>query len=134
MKHWVAIWIDHNEARALALPTDSAGYTELAHVRDRDTHTHPKKLDGHRHPADARFLADVTAIVAKADEVVLMGPSHTKEELIAHIEKSHPELRARVLSVETLDRMSDGELAAHARPLFERGDRMRGVHVVNVRN
>lgn len=129
MTHFVAIWIDHNEARALALPTDGVGHTVLAELRAQDLHTHPKHADGHRHPVERQLLASVTEVVAKADEVVLLGPAGAKDELIAHLEATHPDLRARVVAVATFDRATDGELATHARELFARSDRMRGVPV-----
>ncbi len=124
-----ALWIDHNEARALALEPDGTGFQELAHVHAHDTHTHPKKLDGHRHPVDARFLADVERVIAGCDEVAVFGPGHAKEELVHHLERSGPALRARVVSVAPIDRITDGELAVAARASFVAVDRMRGVHV-----
>jgi len=129
MTHRIAIWIDHNEARAIAL-ADDLGHASIAHLHAHDQQTHPKHGDGHRHPADPRFLAAVTDVIAKADEVALLGPAGAKEELVAHLESAQPLLRPRVVAIGTMDRVTEGELATHARELLARSDRMHGVPVV----
>jgi stalled ribosome rescue protein Dom34 len=129
MQHFVAIWVDHNEARALALSSDDASFDMIAHVHAQDLRTHPKKNDGSRHEAEPSFLAAIASIIERSDEVVLVGPSRTKDELVAYLETSHADLCPRIVAVETLDRESDGRIAAHARKVFERTDRMRGIHV-----
>lgn len=125
--HHAVIWIDHNEA--LALDIEGTSHSQLAHLRAHDTHTHPKKLGGHRHPADPRFLVAAEDLVSRCDQVVLVGPSAAKDELVSHLERTGSPHRARIIAVSTLDRVSDGELAAHAREIFRGVDRMHGIHV-----
>ena len=127
--HHAVLWLDHNKARALSLAAERASFQELAHVHAHDTHTHPKKYDGHRHPSDARFLASVEQVLTKCDAVALFGPSHAREELIAHLETTKSPLRARIVVNAALDRVTDGELAAAAREAFRSADRMKGIHV-----
>jgi stalled ribosome rescue protein Dom34 len=126
--HHLAIWMDHNEARILRLPAEGGSY-EVEHVGDRSHHTHPRKADGAREPVDARFLAAIEERIAQADEVLLSGPAGAKDELLRHIERHRPRFVERIVAVEKADRMTDGELADHARRVFAKTDRMRGVHV-----
>ena len=127
--HHAVFWMDHNELRALALAADGTSFQELAHVHAHDTHTHPKKYDGHRHPPDARFFAAVEDVLSKCDEVALFGPSQAHVDFVAHLEATKSALAARIVTNAVLDRVSDGELAAKAREALVAADRMRGVHV-----
>jgi stalled ribosome rescue protein Dom34 len=125
--HHAAIWIDHNEARVLRLSEDNADF-EVSVVHSEHHHSHVKKNDGHRHVADAHFLAKIVEAIASCDEVFLCGPAHTKDELVKHLGEHRPALAQRLL-VEPADRLTDGQLADHARRVFRKADRMRGVHV-----
>lgn len=127
--HHAAFWMDHNELRVLALDPDGASYRALAHVHAHDTHTHPKKYDGHRHPPDARFLADVEKVLEGCTEVALFGPGQGQHALLAHLEATQSPLRGKIVTHATLDRVTDGELAAKAREALVAADRMRGIHV-----
>lgn len=69
--HHAAFWLDHNELRALALDADGTGHRVLALVHAHDVHTHSKKLDGHRHPIDARFIAAIEDVVSQCDAIAL---------------------------------------------------------------
>jgi hypothetical protein len=127
--HHAAFWLDHNELRAIALDADGTGHRVLAHLHAHDLHTHPKKTDGHRHPLDARFLSAVEESLSKCDVVALFGPATGKDELISHLETSKSPLRARIATIATLDRVTDGELATRARQALVAADRMHGIHV-----
>lgn len=125
--HHAAIWIDHNEARVLRLSEDSADFTSEVVVSEHH-HSHVKKNDGHRHVADPKFLAKVVEAISTCDEVFVCGPASTKDELMRHLEGHRPALAQRVL-VEAADHLTDGQVADHARRVFRKADRMRGVHV-----
>jgi hypothetical protein len=127
--HHAAFWLDHNELRALALDADGASHHLIASVHAHDLHTHPKKLDGHRHPLDARFLSAIAEVAGQCDVIALFGPALAKDELVAHLETTKSPLRARIATIATMDRLTDGELAAKAREALALADRMRGIHV-----
>jgi stalled ribosome rescue protein Dom34 len=125
--HHAAIWIDHNEARAISL--DNSHHALIGHVRSTDTHTHPTKEDGHRHPSDPRFLLAVEELIAGCDAVIVFGPSQAKDDLVRHLSEARSTLSGRIVGVESLDRVTDGELATRAREMFVARDCMAGVHV-----
>lgn len=93
--HHVAIWMDHNEARVLRLAPEGSGF-EVDHVSDPSHHTHPRKVDGRREPADKHFLAKIEERIAQADEVFICGPASAKDELVRHLEAHRPQLAKRV--------------------------------------
>jgi stalled ribosome rescue protein Dom34 len=125
--HHAAIWIDHHEARVLRLSELTAEYTvEVIHAPEHVTHGN--KTDGHRQVAAPHFLDAVLKAITTCDEVLVCGPASTKNELVRHIEGHRPELEERIL-VEPADHMTDGQIADHARKVFRKADRMRGVHV-----
>jgi len=127
--HHAILWIDHNSARMLALDVEGTSFHELGHVHSHDEKTHPKKFGGHRHPADARFVSDVEALLARCDFAVVVGPGAAKDELVAHLEHTRSPLRKKIVAVSPIDRETDGELAAHAREVFRSSDHMKGIHV-----
>lgn len=131
MTHHAVIWMDHNEARAVALGDEPGMDRELAHVRAHDRHTHPKKNAGDRHPPDARFVAEVKDVITGCDAVVLFGPSQARHDLVADLETEKSPLCARIVAVLPLDRVTDAQLAARGREVLRDFERMRGVHVSN---
>lgn len=127
--HHAVIWMDHNEARALALDDEPGSDRELAHVHAHDRHTHPKKNAGDRHPPDARFLREVKEIIADCGAVVLFGPSQARHDLVADLEVESSPLCSRIVAVLPLDRVSDAQLAARGREVLRDFERMRGIRV-----
>jgi len=64
----------------------------------------------------------VIASIRVADAILLFGPGEAKGELQERIEKSR--LRGRIVAVETVDKMTDRQIAAKARQYFrEHGGR-----------
>jgi hypothetical protein len=134
MKRGVGVWIDHRKA-VIVVVTDEGEEVGLTISRiDRQL----------RRPGDAPLqgrsesrlvLADdirqrktteqanvyfdaVIACMGDADSILLFGPGEVKVELRERIEKRR--LRGRVEAVETVDKMTDREIAATVRQYFTR--------------
>ena len=58
----------------------------------------------------------VIASIRDADSILLFGPGEAKGEMQERIEKSN--LRGRIVAVETVDKMTDRQIAAKARQYF----------------
>lgn len=108
------------EALALApLPAGAlwAGDQNLSHRHERD-------LAGQRAPLDHAYLEQLSAAIAAADAVLLLGHGHGQADvrglLLAHLRRRHPSLLERIVGVVTLDdtALSDAELLALARDHF----------------
>jgi hypothetical protein len=119
------VWIDHHEARVFHFnPTEADRL--IVHPDDPTRHIHHKANSiGSGHAAeDQNFLQAVTQAIADAGEILVTGPANEKTELLKHIEKHDPQLRKRIVGVETVDHPTDGQLVAHARKYFTGEDRM----------
>jgi len=88
------------------------------------SHRHDRDIAGQRAPRDNEYLARITAALAKADAVLLLGhgsgESDMRQVLLHYLENHHRELLDRIVGIETLndDGLTDGELLALAREHF----------------
>ena len=119
--HYHAIvWIDHLEARVFHFNVSEVDRLVL-HPHNPTCHIHHKaNTIGSGHAAeDHDFLQQVAEAVADAGAVLITGPAQTKTELVKHIARHLPNLKAKIAAVETVDHPTDGELVAHARKYFK---------------
>lgn len=123
------LWIDHHEARLVPPEAHATDVAPRVIAGDDDRPHERRHGGGHRHPISVRYADRVAAALRDQADLVLAGPSSAKDELYVHLRERHPELAERVSLVKTLDRDTDPRLAAVARTVFERLDRMRGIHV-----
>jgi hypothetical protein len=120
------VWIDHHQAKVFRFNADDV---ERAVIRPHDptVHLHHKANtigSGHA-PVDKDFLGRVTAAMAGAGTILIVGPAGARTELAAHLAAHAPDLSARVAAVEAADHPSEGELVALARRFFHASDRMQ---------
>ena len=128
----VGLWIDHRKAIVVAL-TDEGEEIELilSMVEKQLQRSGDSPLKGcyesQRVPADDSqqrafsgrlniFYEAVIACVRDAESIVLFGPGEAKGELMKRLERS--ELGGRVVGVETVDNMTDRQIAAKVREYF----------------
>ena len=121
----VVVWMDHKEAKILALD----GNTHFARIENpsRDERLHHRAGSvgvGHRHE-NAQYLRQVADAIASAHEIVVTGPALAKVEFVDWMTRHAPQTASRVLGVETLDHPTNGELMAFAKRFFRAKDRMR---------
>jgi len=119
------VWIDHAQARVFHFNAEDADKVVIH--PDRPIHTfHRANKGADRHISeDQDFLEHVTKAILDAGAILIVGPAGEKHELVKHIERLHPELRARIEGVESSNHPSDGELVAHARKFLKAADRLR---------
>lgn len=113
------VWIDHREARVFHF--DHAGVEHLViHAENPTQHIHRKANSiGSGHAAeDHAYLQKVTAALADAQRILIVGPANEKAELSKHIQRHDPKIAERIAGVETIDHPSDKALVAHARAYF----------------
>ena len=88
------------------------------------SHRHDRDLAGQRAPMDADYLARITAAMADADAVLLLGhgtgESDMRQVLLHHLQNHRRDLLERIVGIETLDDsgLSDAQLLAIAREHF----------------
>ncbi len=120
-KHYHAVvWIDHREARVLHFNVTEVDQL-VVHPHNPARHIHHKANSiGSGHAAeDHEFLQHVTEAIADAGAILVTGPAHIKNELVKHISQHAPSVSSKIVAVEALDRLTDGQLLAHARKVFK---------------
>jgi len=71
------------------------------------THRHDRDVAGQRAPRDTSYLAQITAAIAAADAVLLLGhgtgESDMRQVLLDYLHTHRPDLLARIAAVETVE-------------------------------
>lgn len=126
MKSNVGLWIDHRKAVIVSLtgkeeeiqeiPSDmekhvrfSGGAQEASVEDQRD-----RKFTGDLH----KYYDKVVSCIRDADSILILGPGEAKGELKTCLESEA--LGDRVVGIETVDKMTDRQLAAKVRERFLR--------------
>jgi len=132
MRTKVGLWIDHRKAIVVAV-TDKGEEIELVisnvekHLQRSGDSPLKGRYESYKVPADAsrqrRFTGHlniyyeaVIACLRDAESILILGPGEAKVELKNRLEKS--KLGGRIAGVETVDKMTDRQLAAKVRQYF----------------
>jgi stalled ribosome rescue protein Dom34 len=126
MQRVVGLWIDHRKAVIVSITDDGEEIRSISsnmekHVRfsagsgsqngsaedQRD-----RQFTGHL----SRYYDEVIACIRDAESILIMGPGEAKGELEKRLE-SH-ELSGRIVGVETVDKLTDRQIAAKVRQRF----------------
>jgi len=122
------VWIDHETARLYGVTRQDI--TELAVIRAPSQgrghihHNAGTPGPGHVDPSP-NFLAQVTAALKYAQEILIVGPANTKHALKDYIARNAPLLDGRVVGVEPMDKCSHRDLQDFASLFFRQADLMR---------
>lgn len=132
MKKAVGLWIDHKKA---VIVSDIKGGGEVVtiesnmekHVRYKEG-ARPKTAYGAQHsPAEDvqdrkynehlnKYYSRIITQIRKADSILIMGPGEAKTELEKRL--IYEELNRRIVGIETVDKMTDRQIAAKVRKYF----------------
>ena len=63
------------------------------------------------------YYDEVISYIRDAESILIFGPGEAKAELKKHMEKSK-ELSGRIVGIETVDKMTDRQIAAKIRKYF----------------
>ena len=127
MSHYHCIvWIDHREAHVIEFNPEDAE-TSVIRPKSKHEHLHHKQgaVGSGNAPQDHVYYQTVADAIKDAGEILIVGPSTAKLEFLKHLQSHAPALAAHVVSVETVDHPTDGELLKFARRHFDADDRMR---------
>jgi hypothetical protein len=125
MKKEIGLWIDHRKAVVVIITDDEEVVKEITshmekHVRySNDTSEggasediRDRQFDNHLNA----YYDDVVATVRDGDSVQIFGPGEAKGELKKRLESGG--FKGRILAVETVDKMTDRQIAAKVRERF----------------
>jgi len=127
MKRNVGLWIDHRRAVIVSL-TDKVEKTRriISDMEKRVRFSGRARKASSEDQRDRRFTGHlqkyyekVVSYIRDADDILILGPGEAKGELGALLEGLAP--GGRMVAIETVDKMTDRQLAARVRRHFSRG-------------
>lgn len=119
------MWIDHRKAVIATVEGDSERLSQVtSHMEQRVRYSAAAQEDSAEDQRDRRYLGhldryydEVIGSIRDADAILLFGPGEAKGELAERLGKEA--LRGRVVAVETVDKMTDRQIAARVRRHFQ---------------
>lgn len=125
----LVLHLSHHSTDAFRLEGDAVEHAELRPLGiwgsgENLTHRHDRDVAGQRAPRDNDYLARITAAIAEADAVLMLGHGSGESDmrlvLLHYLETHRRDLLERIVGIETLDDagMSHAELLAVAREHF----------------
>lgn len=114
------IWIDSQEAKLFTFEADGV---RTQHLKPHGPHHHDQSLGRNHTKAEGdaqKFYHEVCQHLAAEKSVrwLIAGPGLAHTHLVHHLEKHHPALKAKVVGVQALEKMSDGQLIDKAKEFF----------------
>jgi len=129
MKRKVGLWIDHRKTVIVSF-TDTGEETCLikSGMEKRVRYSGAAQEDSAEDQRDNRFTGHlneyydhVISNIRDAESILILGPGEAKGELQRRLERDA--LTGRVVGVETVDKMTDRQVAARVRRQFGARDR-----------
>jgi glycerophosphoryl diester phosphodiesterase len=126
MKKQAGLWIDHRKAVIVIITEAGEEIKEITsnmkkHIRftggtaseDGSTEdVRDRQFGNHLNS----YYDEVVAVIRGADTIQIFGPGEAKGELVKRLE--HDGLKAHILAIETVDKMTDRQIAAKVREHF----------------
>ena len=124
MKTNVGIWIDHRKSVVVRLRDEDEEILELtSHMEKHVRYSGGAAKSSGEDQRDMRFTGHlntyydkVVSFIRNADSILILGPGEAKVELKTRLEKEA--LGGRIAGIETVDKMTDRQLAAKVRQYF----------------
>ncbi len=129
MKSELGVWIDHRKAVIATIEGKTAGIRQVTsqmekHVRysgaaqqDSAEDQRDRRFTGHLN----QYYDEVIACIRGADSILILGPGEAKVELGERLRKEA--LSGHIVGIETVDKMTDRQIAARVRQRFLKSPR-----------
>jgi hypothetical protein len=130
MKKQIGLWIDHRKSVIVIITDEGEEIKKITsnmekHVRftggtaseDGSTEdVRDRQFGNHLNS----YYDEVIAVIRGADSIQIFGPGEAKGELEKRLERAG--LKARIFAIETVDKMTDRQIAAKVRERFPTGN------------
>jgi hypothetical protein len=129
MTREVGVWIDHRKAVIAIIAGKTEEMRQVTsnmekHVRysgapqeDSPEDQRDRRFTGHLN----KYYDQVIGSIRDADSILILGPGEAKIELVERLGREA--LRGRIVGVETVDKMTDRQVAARVRQRFLKSKR-----------
>lgn len=119
----VIAWIDHAEAHIIHFDRDGSNAEVVkTHASRRHLHVRAGHSGSGHAPENRVYFDGIADALAGKDRILIVGPGLEKLALMKHLASYRPDVAERVMSVETVDHPSDGQLLQYARKYFAKAD------------
>jgi hypothetical protein len=131
------VWIDHSKAVVLRITDEgedirqvisddnktahSASGTGTKNAYTRNDFVAEDKLERKAESRLNKYYDEVIALLKDVDSIFILGPGEAKGELKKRIESK--KLKGQIARVDTVDKMTDHEIAKHVRELLCAGSK-----------
>jgi hypothetical protein len=125
MKSEIGLWIDHRQA-VIVVVTEAGEETKriISNMEKHVRFSSGSSEDGSQEDVRDRqfenhlnsYYAEVIAVIRDADSIQIFGPGEAKGELEKRLK--HEGLQGRIVGIETMDKMTDRQIAAKVREHF----------------
>lgn len=127
VKKKIGLWIDHREAVIVELTDKREQITRIKSDAEKQIRVEGgsrkdglqtteairgKKLDTQL----GKYFDDIIAHIRDAELIQIFGPGDAKNELVKCLEKDR--LKERIIEIETMDNMTENQIAAKVRERF----------------
>lgn len=116
MLKYAAVWIDHHEARIFEVGPDGL-HSEVVKAHPHPKHGRRIRQNDHAE-GDVHFFGEVAKAMDHADDILVVGPGTAKLQFMRWLREHTPKIEAKVVSVESADHPSDGQMFAYAKKYF----------------
>jgi hypothetical protein len=127
MKKEIGLWIDHREAvivvltdkdeKIIRIKSDAEKQIRFPGGSRKDGLQKTEAVRDKRLEQDlGKYFDDVIANIREAGSIQIFGPGEAKGELLKRLEAEG--LRERIVEVETMDKMTENQIAAKVRKHF----------------
>ena len=125
MKEEVGLWIDHGKTVIVMVSGGAVEITQMAsnvekHVRySGAAQEGPPEDQVDRRFTDhlSKYYDEVISHIRDAESILILGPGEAKGQFVKRLE--HEGLGERIVGVETVDKMTDRQIAARVRKQFQ---------------
>jgi stalled ribosome rescue protein Dom34 len=129
MRSEVGVWIDHKKAVIATIAGKKQEIRQVtSHMEKHVRYSGAAQEDSAENQRDRRFTGhlnkyydEVIACIREADSILILGPGEAKTELEERLGEAA--LRERIVGIETVDKMTDRQIAARVRERFLKSKR-----------
>lgn len=126
MKSEVGLWIDHRKAIIVTVTAEGDATKQIKSNLEKNVRYSGGSRNGTQEAEDirdrgfanhlAKYYEAITACIHDADSIQIFGPGEAKGELGKHLESKG--LGWRIVGIETVDKMTDRQIAEKVRQRF----------------
>ena len=120
MNKYLGLWIDHRKAVLIFHPTGEEEIkTILSEVEKDSSSPIPEDSQDRKYQNQLNVYYDeVIGHIHQIESLLIFGPGEAQGELGKRLEHKHP--NGRTVKLETADRLTDRQIAAHVRAYFDK--------------